>query len=85
MGINQSEGCPGQGVPESRPAPPGSAGAETGKGTLQTFNEITGGIDFCGVFLPCFRHWKVSPWGWGRGQKAAVQRELYWILSYFIF
>lgn len=47
------------------------------------------GFFFCGDFFFFFNRasdiGKVSLWGWGRGQEAAVQRELYWILSYFIF
>lgn len=73
-------------MPASGPAPPGSSGAEPGKCPLQTFNEITGGIDFFFFFLMVLQTLEIVPLGnRGGGQKEEVRRELYWTRSYLIF
>lgn len=70
-------------MPLTVPAPPGSAGAEPGQCTLQTFNEITGGIDFWFIL---FQKLEIVPLRDGEGgQKGAVQCELCWTWSHFTF
>lgn len=70
-------------MPVTVPSPPGSGGAEPGQRTLQTFNEITGGIDFWFIL---FQKLEIVPLRDGEGgQKGAVQRELRWTWSFFMF